>query len=116
MNRNNKHEFKHIELPHIGYTVIFKDLSYLKGVEKKGGAYTMAFDSNTSYVFVDKIAQRIKEPNTFPTLAHEIVHVLQNICIARMMDFEKENEHMAYIMQYILNEILGYSYVLKAKK
>ena len=36
------------------------------------------------------------------TVAHEFVHVLQNICKDRYMNFDDEIEHMAYIMQYLM--------------
>lgn len=35
-------------------------------------------------------------------VAHEIMHVLRNICLDFHMDHDNENEHMAYLMQWLL--------------
>lgn len=40
-------------------------------------------------------------------LAHEVIHILQLICAERYMNFSLEQEHMAYLMQYIMDQILG---------
>lgn len=109
MKKKNK-EYKRVNLPHIGYTVIFQDLKYLRGVPVKGGAYTVTTDSHTSYVFIQDIEKSVKQPFIFPTIAHEIVHVLQNICEARIIEFTSDKEHMAYIAHYLLNTLLGYEY------
>lgn len=44
-------------------------------------------------------------------LAHELVHVLWYICHDRHMDFADEFEHMAYLMQYLMGQALGYEWV-----
>lgn len=111
--KEEKHVFKKVSLPHLAYTVVFKDLSSLKGVEIKGGAYTVEFDEHSSYVFIFDIAETVKKPHNFPLIAHELTHVLQNICKARLMTFGEEKEHTAYIMAYLLNEVLGYSFNTK---
>jgi hypothetical protein len=47
-----------------------------------------------------------------PTLvAHELVHVLQHLYEVRNMCFGLESEHGAYIMQYAMGKILGYTWV-----
>jgi CRISPR/Cas system-associated endoribonuclease Cas2 len=102
--------YKKAYLPHIHYTIYFKDLSELQGVEIKGSAYTIDFDKNTSIVFIENIKKNSKEKNALPTIAHEIVHVLQNICESRMMDFTSEKEHTAYIMSYLLNVVTEHEY------
>jgi hypothetical protein len=44
-------------------------------------------------------------------VAHEVTHVLQQICAVRSIDFVRETEHMGYLMQYLVGKILGYSWV-----
>ena len=48
----------------------------------------------------------------FPSVAHEVIHCLQWIAKDRNIDFTKEEEHFAYMMQFILNRIFGFSYEL----
>lgn len=109
-----KNVFKEVFLPHIAYTVRFKDLSYLQGVDKRGGAYTLATDDHTTYVFIENIKETVKNEHNFPMIAHEIIHVLQNICKSRLMDFTREEEHIAYIMAHLLNELLGFKFNVKS--
>lgn len=40
-------------------------------------------------------------------VAHEVIHVLGEICIDRHITFTNEKEHMGYLMQYILGRIIG---------
>lgn len=44
------------------------------------------------------------------TMAHEIMHVLRNICVDFNMDFTRESEHMAYLMQWLLGKAFGYEW------
>ena len=48
----------------------------------------------------------------FPSVAHEVVHCLQWIANDRNINFTKEEEHFAYMMQFILNRIFGFDYEL----
>jgi ribosome biogenesis protein Nip4 len=50
------------------------------------------------------------KPNQVPAVAHELMHVIKNICKCRMMSIEKESEHLAYLMQYMLAKITGYEF------
>ena len=43
-------------------------------------------------------------------VAHELIHVLQFICADRNMDFVREQEHMAYIMHYLMGKVYGHTY------
>jgi len=52
------------------------------------------------------------KPLNFPSVAHEVVHCLQWIAKDRCIDFTKEEEHFAYMMQFILNRILKLEYKL----
>jgi len=43
-------------------------------------------------------------------VAHELVHVLQFLSIARNMDFQIEHEHFGYLMHWLMGEVLGYKW------
>ena len=51
----------------------------------------------------------------FPSVAHEVIHCLQWIAKDRNIDFIKEEEHFAYMMQFMLNRIFEYEYKLWIK-
>lgn len=96
-------KFQTIFIPHLKYKIKVKLIPIPNkrpaGMESVG-AYTTFYDDQNCTIFL---------PARSPVrvIAHEIVHVLREMCIDRNMDFIKESEHMAYIMQYILGKILG---------
>lgn len=92
-----------IYIPHLDYTIITKPFKAHSAVPN-AQAYVERIDDRTSYLYLQK-------KNTPPGLAHEVVHILQNICADRDMNFIIESEHMAYLMQYILGELLGYEWI-----
>lgn len=96
-----------IEIPHLGYTILVKDVS--KG-KQDWKAWVHRDNNNQCTVFLD--LKNLKKPVYFPTIAHEITHVLQFIALARDIDFMTEQEHFGYMTNYILNKILGYSYIV----
>lgn len=91
-----------IYLPHIHYTV------YVRRFKKHPSlshalAYTERLDNNSAVLHLP--------PRQTPgDLAHELIHVLRFICESRNMDFTLESEHMAYIMQYLMAQVLGYQW------
>lgn len=92
---------KKIAIPHLGYTVIH-------GI-KKHNTFTMyceKINNNSCAIYYPKKLST----NDLSTLAHEVVHALQYIAEARHINMINEQEHVAYLMQYILNEILGFRY------
>lgn len=96
-----------VYLPHINYTVLIKK----RGVCKKAPAWMKAVAEKTS---PNSATIYIKLPisrNDYPTLVHELIHVLQYICASRNIDFTAEQEHMAYIGNYIFNKATGFHYV-----
>lgn len=95
-----------IYLPHIHYTVLVKDISLYRGDPERGNAFCVRVDKNTSEVFI-KTPVKVTD---FPTLGHELVHVLKNICDDRNMNFLEETEHMGYVMQYLLCQVMGLKY------
>lgn len=98
-------EFKIIEIPHIRHTVKFYDMSQLVGLEIKGSGYTAVQDENTTIVFFEDIQNTVRDIKLSAWIAHELVHVLQIICEKISARFENEQEHMAYIMHYLMTEL-----------
>jgi hypothetical protein len=94
-----------IKIAHLGYTILVKDIS--KGNEEHK-AWCERDNTNQATIFLD-----LKETNKkyyFPTIAHEVTHILQFIAGDRTINFPLELEHFGYLMNYICNEILGIEY------
>ena len=100
--------FKTIPIPHLYIDIHFDDLSKMKGVDIKGSGFTCIMGDDSVVVFLQDIKNNIKNPVFFPVIAHEVMHVIQILCERNMMKVENEQEHTAYLMLYILNELLGY--------
>ena len=83
-----------MHFPHIDYDVILHPFRVCPS-KRTAYAWCHRLDRNTSVVYLPKSM-------IHATVAHEFVHVLQNICKDRHMNFEDEIEHMAYIMQYLM--------------
>ena len=98
--------YKKVCIPHLCINVYFKDLSELQGIEKKGSGYTCLFGENSICVFIENIKTSVKKPECFPTIAHEVMHVIQILCEKFSMRVENEQEHTAYLTHYLLHEIL----------
>ena len=99
-----------IKIPHLEYTVYLKDVKQAKGQIAES---LKLLQAGTTHESTKSSTIWIKLPITFmesPTLGHEIIHVLQNICRERNIDFILEEEHVAYLFHYIMNECLGYKY------
>lgn len=98
-----------ISIPHLGYTVRVRDINRYKG-EKPNKALAFVeptgFNSCTIHLNLLKVV-------TPGCLAHELIHVLQFMCIDRNMDFVRETEHMAYLIHYLMGVILGYEWDIK---
>lgn len=92
-----------IKLEHIGYTI------YIKNIEKSEHNFFACVEEVDSHSSIMWLPPKIQQKD-YSLIAHEVIHVLQNICEARKMNFLIEKEHMAYLMQFILNKITGYSY------
>lgn len=94
-----------IYLPHIHYTVMVKARS-LAPEKLTDVALTVRETANRSTVYIDKPTKL----SHMGLLAHELTHVLQNICRDRHMEFTYECEHMGYLMQLMMGKVLGLSY------
>lgn len=106
--------YKTVLIPHIRTTIHFMDLSKLKGIEVKGAGYTTVFedtfaeDGRTKIcIFLQDIEKNTKEMQYAPYIAHEIMHALQIICMNLGMKIEEEQEHTAYLMHYIMEELIS---------
>ena len=99
-----------IKIPHLKYTVFILDKSKAVGITKEylktRNACAVRVNNTTATVFIKMPVKQLQ----FPLLVHELVHVLQYIARDRDMDFIQEQEHFAYIMHYILNQVLGYEF------
>lgn len=92
-----------IYLPHINYTVHTRVFKYHARVPN-ARAYVKRTDKNSCIIYLPK-------RTSSSDLAHELIHVLQYICTDRDMDFVQEQEHMGYIMHYLMGRIRGYEWV-----
>ncbi len=107
-----KNFYKVIHLPHLRFTLYIPDMSKLKGVDMKGGAgYTTLIEDGDesnikACIFFDHVKEMVKIPKNFSIIAHEVMHIIQILCSEYCMSLEEEKEHTAYIMSYILDEIL----------
>lgn len=103
MNHKPQRPCHKIQIPHINYTVSIKPRSALKR-DHFGLAVTQDVDKHNAIMYIDN-------PKQYPcSVAHELIHVLGFIVERRGIIFENEREHMGYIMQYLMGEILGYKY------
>jgi len=99
--------YKTIEIPHLRYTIHFIDMSKLQGVDKKGGGYTCIMGERVICIFMENIAESVKNIKLIPWFAHEIIHALAIMCEDMGMQIEDEKEHMAYLMHYILETVIN---------
>ncbi len=96
---------KKIYLPHINYTIELKEAKNPPEEVPNAKNWVTSYGQKGCAMYIDK------KPNP-ADLAHEVTHVLQFICLNRNIDFKLEQEHMGYLMQYIMGEILGYKWNL----
>ena len=92
-----------IYLPHINYTVRIRPHKTPPASIRGAGAWVRSDDKFGCTIYLHK-------NETPSSVAHELVHVLRYICQERMMDFEHEEEHMAYIMQHLMGRVFGYKW------
>ena len=97
--------YKKIFIPHLKYTVYVKDLSELKGVEIKGSGYTCVFEDFSACIFLEDVKNVCWKEN-IPIIAHEAMHVIQIICEKFGMKVENEQEHTAFLLMFLIEEII----------
>jgi len=103
--KKNIYKKQDIYLPHIHYTLRVRQIGKIPSDIPTALVYVQKDDMCGCTLYID-LTRKIVGPE----LAHELVHVLQLICESRSMDFKREEEHMGYIMQYLMATIMGYSY------
>lgn len=99
--------YKKVYLPHIRYTVIFADMKYLVNEEIKGSGFTTKTGEYECMVFLEDIEKTVKDISLMPYIAHELTHVIQFICIDMNMQIQEEQEHTAYIMHYLFEQLIS---------
>ncbi len=97
--------FKQINLPHLNITINFMDMSQLRGTDIMGFGMTCEMDDDI-VIFIQDIEKSVTELDKMPYIAHEVVHALQIICNRIQAKAENEQEHLAYIMSYVLSELI----------
>lgn len=95
---------KKIYIPHLNYTVRVHTFKFPPPEIPNALAYVQEKDSNSCDLYVSSHKENAGD------LAHELVHVLQFICIQRNIDFARETEHMGYLMHWLMGEVLGYEW------
>lgn len=99
--------YKTVQIPHLRYKVQFMDMSKLKGVDIKGSGFTCISGEDTTTVFIENIGESVKKISCMPTIAHEIMHVIQILCEKFGMDVESEQEHTAYLTHYLFESLIN---------
>lgn len=94
---------KTVYLPHLNYRVRFRPF-------KKPPAHIATAKAWISRDSTNQCTIHLPKHENPSTLAHELVHVLYFICQDRKMVFSEEFEHMAYIMQHLMGQALGYEW------
>ena len=97
-----------IYLPHINYTVRIRPFQKPPDRIGKANAWIRHEDKWGCTVYFPKD----QSPSE---VSHELIHVLQYICVDRYMEFDGEFEHMAYTMQYLMGRVLGFGWVMRPK-
>jgi hypothetical protein len=88
-----------IQIPHLAYTITLKD-AYHKSMGNMPSCQKV--DNGNCIIWMPK---KIRKEVT--TVAHEVVHAVQFICNSRDIDMVQEQEHIAYMVQYIMAKILN---------
>lgn len=88
-----------IQIPHLNYIVYVKD-----GYHNEFGNLPSCerLDFSSCCIHMPK-----KMRNQATTVAHEVVHAVQFIAEARHINMVLEQEHIAYMVQYIMAKIMG---------
>lgn len=107
---------KGIYIPHLAYWVKVMDIHKAEGdienyISSRGRAPAACAHRvcNSSAEIYLTFPLKV---NYYSTIGHEVVHILQYIAEARDMQFRDEEEHFAYLFQFIFNEIIGMHYSL----
>lgn len=100
---------KDIFIPHLNYVVKVRQFKTPPEDCHHSLAYVQSHGQHGCTLYID-----LKKSCSPMDLAHEIVHILQFICMWRNIDFKIEQEHMGYLMQWLMGEIVGAKWGNKA--
>ena len=95
-----KTHFGKIYLPHLNYTVEVKLFKTPPESLENALAYVQSNGQHSCSLYIGKTYKPAD-------LAHELIHVLQFIALARNIDFKLEQEHFGYLMHYLMIKIEG---------
>ena len=97
--------YKIIPIPHLRYKVVIDDLSVLQGEKIKGSAFTCISGEYEATILIKDIEETLKHKENYILVAHEVMHVIQILCETFNMKIEEEQEHTAYLLVYLIDEI-----------
>lgn len=92
---------KDIYLPHLHYTVRLRHFSKAPEELNNALAWTKHDKNGVVTVYLPKGKQ------AYGDVAHELIHVLQFICLDRNIRFEFEHEHFGYLMHYLMGQVFN---------
>ena len=88
---------KTVRVPHLGFAV------FVRPRPKNSKSYAHVLYSKDGF----SCQLFLPDVPSYSAVAHECVHILQAICEKYNIDFTREDEHLGYIMQYLMQEICG---------
>lgn len=91
---------KEIDIPHLNYKVGVMTRAH-KDMQKQPSCERVS--KSKCILWIPK-----QYKNQVTVIAHEVIHALQFIASDRSIDMIAEQEHMGYLMQYIMARVLGY--------
>lgn len=91
-----------IKIEHLNYTILVKE----PDKNDKFHAYVVKDSDDQCTMYIHR---PIKLVDT-TTLAHETLHCLQFMSEVKGIDMVAEKEHMGYLLQHIMNKVLGLEY------
>jgi len=94
---------KDIYIPHLNYTVKVREAKNPPEYLNNALNWVVSDGQYSCTLFIEK------KPHA-GDLAHELIHVLQFIALERNMDFKLEQEHFAYLMHYLIGQVMGWEF------
>jgi len=96
---------KDIIIPHLGYTVKIRPFKNAPEEMPNALAFVKSETPHTCTLYLD-FSKHMEAGD----IAHELVHVLQFLCLHRNIDFVTETEHMGYLMGWMMGVIFNREY------
>lgn len=102
-----KKQEKDIYIPHLNYTVRVREAKNAPEGLVNALAWVISEGQHECTLYLEKGKPHAGD------VAHEIIHILQFICLNRNIDFKLEFEHMGYLMQWLLGQVMEWEWKLK---